>query len=157
MADPHLAAMELTLLPLNWSGRVDVRSTLDARVSNRGVLPVAPSFDTVGPIARTAEDCALLLVAVAGHDPGDPTTVDAGVTIAGSSDAPIEPTDVLAAMADKPSTGMATSAPGSDRPSASVVTFPVTRVSCCPSAGGGFVSRSGGSQPAWRTSPSWTR
>ncbi len=49
------------------------------RVSNRGVVPVAWSFDTVGPIARTAEDCALLLAAVAGRDPGDPSTVDAPV------------------------------------------------------------------------------
>ncbi|HWM14942.1 MAG TPA: amidase [Gaiellaceae bacterium] len=49
------------------------------RVSNRGVVPVAPSFDTVGPIARTAEDCALLLAAVAGHDPGDPTSLEAPV------------------------------------------------------------------------------
>ena len=49
------------------------------RVSNRGVVPVAPSFDTVGPIARTAEDCALLLGAVAGHDAGDPASLDAPV------------------------------------------------------------------------------
>jgi aspartyl-tRNA(Asn)/glutamyl-tRNA(Gln) amidotransferase subunit A len=33
-------------------------------VSNRGVVPVAPSFDTVGPIARSAEECALLLEAI---------------------------------------------------------------------------------------------
>ena len=45
------------------------------RVSNRGVVPVAPTFDTVGPVARTAEDCALLLAAVAGHDPGDPASI----------------------------------------------------------------------------------
>jgi len=49
------------------------------RVSNRGVVPVAPSFDTVGPIARTAEDCALLLGVVAGHDPSDPASLDAPV------------------------------------------------------------------------------
>ncbi len=45
------------------------------RVSNRGVVPVSQTFDTVGPIARSAEDCALLLQVIAGHDPGDPTTV----------------------------------------------------------------------------------
>jgi aspartyl-tRNA(Asn)/glutamyl-tRNA(Gln) amidotransferase subunit A len=49
------------------------------RVSNRGVVPVSWTFDTVGPIARTAEDCALLLQAIAGHDPGDPTTVETPV------------------------------------------------------------------------------
>ena len=35
-------------------------------VSNRGVVPVSWTFDTVGPIARSAEDCALLLDAIAG-------------------------------------------------------------------------------------------
>jgi len=35
-------------------------------VPNRGLFPVAPSFDTIGPVARTAEDCALLLDAIAG-------------------------------------------------------------------------------------------
>lgn len=41
-------------------------------VPARGVLPLAWSFDAVGPIARTAEDCALILEVIAGHDPGDP-------------------------------------------------------------------------------------
>lgn len=35
-------------------------------VSNDGLFPVSPTFDAVGPIARTAEDCALLLDAIAG-------------------------------------------------------------------------------------------
>jgi aspartyl-tRNA(Asn)/glutamyl-tRNA(Gln) amidotransferase subunit A len=35
-------------------------------VSNRGVFPVSWTFDTVGPVARSAEDCALLLDAIAG-------------------------------------------------------------------------------------------
>jgi aspartyl-tRNA(Asn)/glutamyl-tRNA(Gln) amidotransferase subunit A len=35
-------------------------------VPNRGLFPVAPTFDTIGPIARSAEDCALLLDAIAG-------------------------------------------------------------------------------------------
>jgi aspartyl-tRNA(Asn)/glutamyl-tRNA(Gln) amidotransferase subunit A len=45
------------------------------RVPNRGVVPVSWSLDTVGPLARSAEDCALLLQAIAGHDPADPSTV----------------------------------------------------------------------------------
>lgn len=49
------------------------------RVSNHGLVPVSWTFDTVGPIARTAEDCALLLQAIAGHDPHDPGTVAASV------------------------------------------------------------------------------
>ncbi len=41
-------------------------------VSCRGVLPLSWSLDHVGPLARTAEDCALLLSVIAGHDPSDP-------------------------------------------------------------------------------------
>lgn len=44
-------------------------------VSIRGMLPLSWSVDTVGPIARSAEDCALLLDVIAGHDPADPSTL----------------------------------------------------------------------------------
>jgi aspartyl-tRNA(Asn)/glutamyl-tRNA(Gln) amidotransferase subunit A len=44
------------------------------RVSRAGVLPLAWSMDHVGPMARTAADCALVLGAMAGYDPADPTT-----------------------------------------------------------------------------------
>lgn len=37
MADPHLAAIEWTLTPENWSGTVEIRSALDGTVSNQGV------------------------------------------------------------------------------------------------------------------------
>nr|WP_221308495.1 glycosyl hydrolase family 65 protein [Nocardiopsis mwathae] len=37
MDDPHVAALEATLVPENWSGRLTVRSALDARVRNEGV------------------------------------------------------------------------------------------------------------------------
>ena len=37
MGNPHLAAIELTLTPENWSGRIEVRSALDGRVVNGGV------------------------------------------------------------------------------------------------------------------------
>lgn len=42
--------------------------------SRMGVLPLAHSLDTVGPLAWTVEDCALLLDALAGHDPADPSS-----------------------------------------------------------------------------------
>ncbi|HWQ28572.1 MAG TPA: amidase [Dehalococcoidia bacterium] len=42
------------------------------RCSLRGVVPLSWTLDHVGPIARTAEDCALLLQAMAGYDPSDP-------------------------------------------------------------------------------------
>ena len=42
------------------------------RVSRAGVMPLSHTLDTVGPIAQTAEDCAILLSQIAGHDPADP-------------------------------------------------------------------------------------
>lgn len=41
-------------------------------VPRTGVIPLAWSMDHIGPLAWTAEDCALLLQAAAGHDPEDP-------------------------------------------------------------------------------------
>jgi aspartyl-tRNA(Asn)/glutamyl-tRNA(Gln) amidotransferase subunit A len=40
--------------------------------SRRGILPLAQTLDHAGPMAWTSEDCALLLEAMAGHDPLDP-------------------------------------------------------------------------------------
>jgi aspartyl-tRNA(Asn)/glutamyl-tRNA(Gln) amidotransferase subunit A len=49
------------------------------RVSLRGVLPLVSSLDCVGPLARTALDCALIMRAIAGHDAKDRYSVDAPV------------------------------------------------------------------------------
>ncbi len=44
------------------------------RVSRRGLVPLASSLDQIGPIARSIADCALVLQAICGHDPGDATS-----------------------------------------------------------------------------------
>ncbi len=44
--------------------------------SRRGVLPLSQTLDHTGPMAWTAQDCALLLQAMAGHDPHDPASAD---------------------------------------------------------------------------------
>ena len=44
------------------------------RVSRFGAMPLSFSADNVGPLARTARDCAILLQTIAGHDPRDPTS-----------------------------------------------------------------------------------
>ena len=46
------------------------------RVPKSGVVPLSWSFDHVGPMARTARDCALMLEAIAGHDASDPLCAD---------------------------------------------------------------------------------
>lgn len=46
------------------------------RVSLRGVVPLSWSNDHAGPIAQTAEDCALLLNVIAGYDAHDPASVN---------------------------------------------------------------------------------
>lgn len=57
-------------LPSAINGIAGIRPTI-GRVSNAGVIPLAWSMDTVGPMARTVEDCALMFNALAGHDPRD--------------------------------------------------------------------------------------
>lgn len=63
-------------IPAALCGVTGVRPTT-GRVPNRGVIPVSWTYDTVGPLARTAEDCALLLDAIAGPDPDDASTTPA--------------------------------------------------------------------------------
>jgi len=59
-------------------GTVGMKPTF-GRVSVKGVLPLAASYDHVGPMTRTVRDNALMLQAMAGHDPADPTSLDAPV------------------------------------------------------------------------------
>ena len=61
-------------LPAAYCGIAGIKPT-PGLVSRRGVIPLAPSLDTAGPMAWTAEDCAILLDALAGHDPADPASV----------------------------------------------------------------------------------
>ena len=65
-------------IPAGYCGVTGLRPT-SGRVSNRGVVPVSFTLDTVGPLAPSAEDCAIVLEAIAGHDPRDPTTADVPV------------------------------------------------------------------------------
>jgi aspartyl-tRNA(Asn)/glutamyl-tRNA(Gln) amidotransferase subunit A len=59
--------------PAAFCGVVGLKPTYGL-VSRAGVIPLAWSLDHVGPLARTVRDCALLLEALAGHDPADPTS-----------------------------------------------------------------------------------
>ena len=59
--------------PAAFCGLVGIRPTW-GRVSRYGVLGASWSMDAVGPISRTAADCAMTLGAIAGYDPKDPYT-----------------------------------------------------------------------------------
>ena len=59
--------------PATWCGLVGLRPSW-GRVSRYGLKPGTWSMDTVGPISRTVEDCAITLRAIAGYDPNDPYT-----------------------------------------------------------------------------------
>jgi len=62
-------------IPGSVNGVVGLKPTY-GRVSKFGVFPMSPTLDTVGPLARTAEDCALMLGAIAGFDPLDGGSID---------------------------------------------------------------------------------
>ena len=60
-------------LPASACGVTGLKPT-QTRVSRYGVMPLSFSLDNVGPLARTARDCARVLTVIAGHDPRDPTS-----------------------------------------------------------------------------------
>ena len=59
-------------MPAHFCGVTGLKTTV-GRISRAGAMPLSQSLDTVGPLARSAEDCALLLGLIAGADPEDPT------------------------------------------------------------------------------------
>jgi amidase len=59
--------------PAALNNLVGLRPTVPL-VSRFGMMPATPSQDTLGPMARTVRDAALLLDAIAGYDPNDPVT-----------------------------------------------------------------------------------
>jgi amidase len=59
--------------PASANGIVGIKPTV-GRVSRSGIIPIAHSQDTAGPMARTVADAALLLAAMAGTDPDDEGT-----------------------------------------------------------------------------------
>jgi amidase len=64
------------LSPASFTGIVGIKPTLGL-ISRSGIIPIAHSQDTAGPMARTVSDAALLLGALGGSDPRDSATVEA--------------------------------------------------------------------------------
>jgi aspartyl-tRNA(Asn)/glutamyl-tRNA(Gln) amidotransferase subunit A len=65
-------------IPASDCGIVGLMPTY-GRVSLRGAVPLSWTLDHAGPLTRTVRDAAIVLQAVAGHDPRDPASVDAPV------------------------------------------------------------------------------
>jgi aspartyl-tRNA(Asn)/glutamyl-tRNA(Gln) amidotransferase subunit A len=74
-------------IPAGLCGLTGLKTTYGL-ISLHGAVPLSGTLDTIGPIAHTAEDAALLTAAMAGPDPRDPATLDA------------PPFDLDAALAD---------------------------------------------------------
>ena len=62
------------LTPSSFCGITGLRPTY-GRVSRHGAMALCWSLDKLGPMARSADDCALVLAAIEGSDPEDPTTL----------------------------------------------------------------------------------
>ena len=70
--------------PSTRCGTTGLRPTF-GRVSRHGAMALSWSMDKIGPIARSAYDCAIVLEAISGKDPGDATTREAGFSVPGRS------------------------------------------------------------------------
>ena len=62
------------LSPANNCGVSGLRPTY-GRVSRHGAMALCWTLDKLGPLAKTADDCGIILQAIAGPDPEDPTTI----------------------------------------------------------------------------------
>ncbi len=60
-------------MPASFCGVTGLKTTY-GRVSRYGLIPLVSSFDTIGPMARSVYDVALVLETIAGHDPKDSTS-----------------------------------------------------------------------------------
>lgn len=65
--------------PAAYCGVTGLRPTY-GRVSRHGAMALSWTMDKLGPLARTADDCGLVLAAIAGADPLDPSAVDRAYT-----------------------------------------------------------------------------
>src|SRR5262249_17815500 len=63
------------LTPSSYCGVSGLRPTY-GRISRHGAMALSWTLDKLGPMARSADDCGIVLAALAGHEPADPTSVD---------------------------------------------------------------------------------
>ena len=76
MTGVQTCALPISILsPAGYCGVSGLRPTY-GRVSRHGAMALCWTLDKLGPLALTADDCGLVLEAIAGHDAADPTTTD---------------------------------------------------------------------------------
>lgn len=66
-------------IPAALNGITGLRPTC-GRVSNQGCMPVSPTHDTIGPMARSVDEVARLFAVISGYDPADPLSEDRALT-----------------------------------------------------------------------------
>jgi len=77
-------------IPASLCGITGLKPTYGL-VSLHGAIPLSTLLDSVGPLARTAQDCALVTAAIAGPDAADPATLAApAVDLAAAAQAPVD-------------------------------------------------------------------
>jgi aspartyl-tRNA(Asn)/glutamyl-tRNA(Gln) amidotransferase subunit A len=86
-------------IPAAWNDLVGLKTT-SGRLPLTGVVPLCERFDTIGPLARSVEDCGLLLAALEGRKPADL----AGASLSGTRLAVLE-TVALDDLRDRPAKG----------------------------------------------------
>ena len=109
-------------IPAAWNDLVGLKTTA-GRLSLGGVVPLCARFDTVGPLARTVEDCALLLGALEGGRPADL----AGAQLAGVRLLLLE-TVALDDLRDRPARGFEDAVTRLTRAGARIESAPVPEV-----------------------------
>ena len=78
------------ICPTSWCGISGMRPSF-GRVSRYGAMAIAWSMDKLGPMARTADDCGLILSVIAGRDPKDPDSLAADFSYPSPEHEPREP------------------------------------------------------------------
>ena len=116
------------VMPAAWTGITGLRAT-HGRVSRRGAMALSWSFDRLGPMCRSAADCGLVLEAIAGHDPRDPSSLREPYRYRGL---PAAAAASASAWWPAPPTGCRTrSGPTSSAPSPSSASWAPSRKSRC--------------------------
>ena len=102
-------------VPAAWNDLVGLKTT-HGRLSLAGVVPLAESFDTVGPLCRSVEDCAELLAVLEGGKPADLR----GATLTGATFLVLEP--YASDVRDAPGAGFAAALDRLSQAGAKIVT-----------------------------------